>query len=121
MPQKFPRELQEAHPLHEDISCEISWDLVKKYFHLKSNAVYNSSGKNQKKEEMKWDKNKTFHWIMRWGWMTWKWSFVFNNNDDDDDKNYVQYLQKKLKCLTIPPPLPPGLSVSLSLSEIEIK
>ena len=27
-------------------SCEISWDLLKKYFHLKSNAVYNSSAKN---------------------------------------------------------------------------
>ena len=26
--------------------CEISWDLLKKYFHLKSNAVYNSSAKN---------------------------------------------------------------------------
>ena len=28
--------------------CEISWDLLKKYFHLKSNAVYNSSAKNYK-------------------------------------------------------------------------
>ena len=27
--------------------CEISWDLLKKYFHLKSNAVYNSSAKNK--------------------------------------------------------------------------
>ena len=26
--------------------CEISWDFPKKYFHLKSNAVYNSSAKN---------------------------------------------------------------------------
>ena len=26
--------------------CDISWDLLKKYFHLKSNAVYNSSAKN---------------------------------------------------------------------------
>ena len=26
---------------------EISWDLLKKYFHLKSNAVYNSSTKNE--------------------------------------------------------------------------
>ena len=25
--------------------CEISWDFTKKYFHLKSNAVYNSSAK----------------------------------------------------------------------------
>ena len=25
--------------------CEISWDFLKKYFHLKSNAVYNSSAK----------------------------------------------------------------------------
>ena len=66
---------------------------------------------------MKRDKNKIFHWIMRWGWMTWNWRLAFNN----DDKKYVQYLQKNLKCLTIPPPLPPGLSVSTSLSEIEIK
>ena len=29
--------------------CEISWDLLKKYFHLKSNAVYNSSAKKCKK------------------------------------------------------------------------
>ena len=27
--------------------CEISWDFSKKYFHLKSNAVYNSSAKKQ--------------------------------------------------------------------------
>ena len=27
--------------------CEISWDLLKKYFHLKSNAVYNSSAKKE--------------------------------------------------------------------------
>ena len=27
--------------------CEISWDLLKKYFHLKSNAVYNSSAKKK--------------------------------------------------------------------------
>ena len=26
--------------------CEISWDLLKKYFHLNSNAVYNSSAKS---------------------------------------------------------------------------
>ena len=26
--------------------CEISWDFPKKYFYLKSNAVYNSSAKN---------------------------------------------------------------------------
>ena len=28
-------------------SCEILWDLLKKYFNLKSNAVYNSSAKNE--------------------------------------------------------------------------
>ena len=28
--------------------CEISWDFPKKYFHLKSNAVYNSSAKKSK-------------------------------------------------------------------------
>ena len=27
--------------------CEISWDFLKKYFHLKSNAVYNSSAKKE--------------------------------------------------------------------------
>ena len=26
--------------------CEISWDFPQKYFHLKSNAVYNNSAKN---------------------------------------------------------------------------
>ena len=34
-------------------SCETSWDLLKKYFHLKSNAVYNSSAKNQVVYEQK--------------------------------------------------------------------
>ena len=28
--------------------CENSWDLLKRYFHLKSNAVYNSSAKKGK-------------------------------------------------------------------------
>ena len=28
--------------------CGISWDFPQKYFHLKSNAVYNSSAKNLK-------------------------------------------------------------------------
>ena len=30
---------------------EISWDFPKKYFHLKSNAVYNSSAKKQDNEQ----------------------------------------------------------------------
>ena len=34
--------------------CEISWDLLKKYFHLKSKAVYNSSAKNSKKVGQNW-------------------------------------------------------------------
>ena len=34
-----------------------------------------------KKEKMKWDENETLCWIMRWGWMTWKWSLAFNNDD----------------------------------------
>ena len=38
---------QPIRPLEILKSCEISWDLLKKYFHLKSNAVYNSSAKNK--------------------------------------------------------------------------
>ena len=30
---------------------------------------------------MKRDENETLYWIMRWGWMTWKWSLAFNNDD----------------------------------------
>ena len=58
-----------------------------------------------KKEKMKWDENETLCWIMRWGWMTWKWSLAFNN--DDGKKLYKTnkiYLQKKIKTsLPIPP------------------
>ena len=49
----------------------------------------------KRKNEMKWDENETLYWIMRWGWMTWKWSLAFNN--DDGKKLYKQkiYLQEK--------------------------
>ena len=45
---------------------------------------------------MKWDENETLHWIMRWGWMRWKWNLEFNN--DDGKKNCTEnYLHKKKK------------------------
>ena len=45
------------------------------------------------RKEIKWDENETLHWIMRWGWMRWKWNLAFNN--DDGKKNYREnYLQK---------------------------
>ena len=55
--------------------------------------------KNPKK--MKWDENETLHWIMRWGWMRWKWNLAFNN-DDGKKKLYTwklfakNYLHKKI-------------------------
>ena len=27
------------------------------------------------------DENETLHWIMRWGWMRWKWNLSLNNDD----------------------------------------
>ena len=41
----------------------------------------------KKPKNMKWDENKTLHWIMRWGWMRWKWNPAFNN---DDGKKTIQ-------------------------------
>ena len=49
-----------------------------------------------KKEKMKWDENETLCWIMRWGWMTWKWSLAFNNDDGKKLYNLKIYLQKKI-------------------------
>ena len=48
---------------------------------------------------MKQDENETLCWIMRWGWMTWKWSLAFNNDDGKTlyKKNKQIYLQKKIK------------------------
>ena len=52
--------------------CEISWDLLKKYFHLKSNAVYNSSAKNwviEGKRNQKLLSQNTIEfvmWTLRW-------------------------------------------------------
>ena len=40
------------------------------------------------------DENETLHWIMKWGWMRWKWNLAFNN---DDGKNCTQktiYIKK---------------------------
>ena len=48
--------------------------------------------KPKTKKEMKWDENEALHWIMRWGWMRWKWNLAFNN--DDGKKLYKNYLQK---------------------------
>ena len=42
---------------------------------------------------MKGDENETLCWIMRWGWMTWKWSLAFNN--DDGKKLYNLFTKKK--------------------------
>ena len=46
---------------------------------------------------MKQDENETLCWIMRWGWMTWKWSLAFNNDDGKKLYNLKIYLQKKIK------------------------
>ena len=45
---------------------------------------------------MKRDENETLCWIMRWGWMTWKWSLAFINNDDKKLYNLNIYLHKKI-------------------------
>ena len=48
-------------------------------------------------KKMKWDENETLHWIMRWGWMRWKWNLALSN---DDGKKAVQktiYIKKTRK------------------------
>ena len=62
------------------------------------------------------DENETLHWIMRWGWMRWKWNLAFNN--DDGKKLYTRKLftLKKIKKFKYYYS-PPALSFSSSLSE----
>ena len=78
--------------------------------------IYN---KNPPKR-MKWDENKTLHWIMRWGWMRWKRNLTFNN--DDGKKLYTEnYLHKNklknFKKFNYYYPPSPSFSFSSSLSE----
>ena len=78
---------------------------------------------------MKRDENETLCWIMRWGWITWKWSLAFNN--DDGKKLYNLFTKKKQKkkliiifyifYIWLPPCLPPSHSVHVLFPEIEIK
>ena len=81
---------------------------------------------------MKWDENETLCWIMRWGWMTWKWSLAFNNDDGKTlQKNNKQiYLQKKNKkiktsllmmMISIPTPSVFIDLVHITFPEMEIK
>ena len=62
--------------------------------------------------------------------MRWKWNLAFNNDDENlctniykkDDENFVQIFTKKTKILfNYPIPTTSHLSVTMSLSEIEIK
>ena len=48
----------------------------------------------QTKKRMKRDENETLHWIMRWGWMRWKWNLAFNNDDGKKKYTLENYLQK---------------------------
>ena len=51
--------------------CEISWDLLKKYFHLKSNAVYNSSAKKLKRSKIGTERHEsTYYRSQAWGILT---------------------------------------------------
>ena len=46
---------------------------------------------------MKRDENETLCWIMRWGWITWKWSLAFNNDDGKKLYNLFTKKNKKIK------------------------
>ena len=78
---------------------------------------------------MKRDENKTLCWIMRWGWMTWKWSLAFNNDDGKTIQKKQINLQnlftkknKKIKTsIFFPSCRPPSSSVHVPFPEIEIK
>ena len=43
---------------------------------------------------MKWEENEILCWVMKWGWVTWKWSLICNN---DDNRKTVQKLFTKKK------------------------
>ena len=78
--------------------------------------IYNKK-KNPKR--MKWDENKTLHWIMRWGWMRWKRNLAFNNDDGKKTVKktiYIKFFFKKVQLLLLSP-LPPAFSFSSSISE----
>ena len=67
--------------------------------------LYNILFFKKRKNEMKRDENETLCWILRWGWMTWKWSLAFNN--DDGKKLYKakkSIYKKKKTSLPIQPP-----------------
>ena len=55
---------------------------------------------------MKRDENETLCWIMRWGWMTWKWSLAFNNDDGKKLYNLFTKKNKKIKTSLLPSLLP---------------
>ena len=77
---------------------------------------------------MKRDENETLCWIMRWGWMTWKWSLAFNNDDGKtlykkkQQTNLFTKKNKKIKTsIFFPSCRPPSSSIHVPFPEIEIK
>ena len=48
----------------------------------------------KKPKKMKWDENETLHWIMRWGWMRWKWNLAFNNDYGKKTVQKTIYIKK---------------------------
>ena len=69
---------------------------------------------------MKWDEHENLCWIMRWGWMTWKWSLAFNN-DDGKTLYKTNKSKKNKKTLVFPSCHPSSSSVHVPFPEIEIK
>ena len=63
---------------------------------------------------MKQGENETLCWIMRWGWMTWKWSLAFNK--DDGKKLYNLFTNKILKIKTSHLLLHPTATLPASIS-----
>ena len=79
-----------------------------------------------KKDEMKRDENETLCWIMRWGWMTWKWSLAFNNDDGKTlqkkpNKTIYKKNRKIKTSFYFPSHRPPSRSIHVLFPEIEIK
>ena len=76
---------------------------------------------------MKRDENETLCWIMRWGWMTWKWSLAFNNDDGKTlyKKTTNKSIYKKNKIIKtsifFPSRRPPSSCIHVLFPEIEIE
>ena len=84
-------------PIHLGVFCPHFKSDIRKHSRRSDVKLPNFLFLKQRKNEMKRDENETLCWIMRWGWMTWKWSLAFNNDDGKKLYNLLTKKNKKIK------------------------